>query len=177
MSVHRYFFWIEDSDIEVYKNGKVVPYKGEKKVNYSTGIENFFITWEDNSAYIDGDLVDFTFIGKKRENLEKFMKFCEKFSTDMSTKFVFDDLKSVINDKNLKKFCVEVGEKQYFLQKTEFNYNRISKNTELEKIYIYGKNIKDNLFSNIIEDMEIKTKDTAKNINESKMASFFRSRL
>ena len=173
MAVHRYFFWIEDTNIEVYKNGKVVPYRGEKKVDYSNGIKNFFVTWEDNSAYIDGNLVDFTFIGKRKENLEKFIKFCEKYPADTSTQFTFENLKSVIDDKDLKKFCVEVGEKQYFLQKTEFNYNRIPKNTELEKIYIYGKNIKENLLSDGIEDMNIQTKDT----NESKMASFFRSRL
>lgn len=173
MAVHRYFFWIEDTNIEVYKNGKAVPYRGEKKVDYSNGIKNFFVTWEDNSAYIDGNLVDFIFIGKRKENLEKFIKFCEKYPADTSTQFTFENLKSVIDDKDLKKFCVEVGEKQYFLQKTEFNYNRIPKNTELEKIYIYGKNIKENLLSDGIEDMEIQTKDT----NESKMASFFRSRL
>lgn len=173
MTIYRYFFWVEETEIEVYKNGKLIPYRAEKKANYSKGLDVFFDLWKDTASYIDGEAVDFTFIGKNKKILEKFIEFCNQFPYNSNTQFTFENLKSVIDDKDLKKFCVEVGEKQYFLQKTEFNYNRIPKNTELEKIYIYGKNIKENLLSDGIEDMEIQTKDT----NESKMASFFRSRL
>lgn len=175
MAVYRYFFWIEDNEIEIYKNGKSVLYKGEKNIDYSQGMEKFFELWEDNSAYITGEPVDFTFVGKKKENLEKFIEYCEKFPVDISKQFTFENLKSVIDDKILKKFCIEVGDRQYFLQKTEYNYNKIPRDINLEKIYICGKNIKENLLSEDNSEMEIQTK----NINEaeSEMASFFRSRL
>lgn len=173
MAIHRYFFWIEDSEIEVYKNGKSVLYRGEKKIDYSQGIEEFFENWKENSAYISGEEIDFTFIGKKEENLEKFKEFCEKFPANMNTPFTFENLKQVINEKELKKFCVKVGEKEYCLQKTEFNYNRITKNMNLEKIYILGNNIQENFLSEGVSDMEVQTK----NIKESGMASFFRSKL
>lgn len=173
MAVHRYFFWIEETEVEVYRNGKIVPFKAEKKVNYSTGLKKFFELWEDTASYIEGQSVDFIFIGKNKEYLETFAEFCEKFPYDMSTEFNFENLKSVIDDKKLDKFCIETEEEQYFLQKTEFNYNRIPKNTSLEKIYILGKNVKKNLFSENMLDMEIQTKNT----NESSMASFFRKKL
>lgn len=173
MAIHRYFFWVDDNEIEVYKNGKSVLYRGEKNIDYSQGIEKFFEMWEDNSAYITGEPVDFTFVGKKKENLEKFVEFCEKFPTDMNVQFTFENLKSVIDDKDLKKFCIEVEDKQYFLQKTEYNYSKVPKDIDLEKIYVCGKNIKENLLSEGSSDMEIQTKNTT----ESEMASFFRSRL
>lgn len=175
MAIYRYFFWIEDNELEVYKNGKIVLYKGERKVDYSQGIDSFFELWKENSAYIPEALTDFIFIGKKKENLEKFTEYCEKFPFDTSKQFTFENLKSVIDDKNLKKFCIEVGDKQYFLQKTEYNYNRIPRDIDLEKIYVYGKNIKENLLSEDNSDMEIQTKNI--NETESDMASFFRSRL
>ena len=154
MAIHRYFFWIEDSEIEVYKNGKSVLYRGEKKIDYSQGIEEFFENWKENSAYISGEEIDFTFIGKKEENLEKFKEFCEKFPANMNTPFTFENLKQVINEK-------------------EFNYNRITKNMNLEKIYILGNNIQENFLSEGVSDMEVQTKNT----KESGMASFFRSKL
>lgn len=173
MAIYRYFFWIEETEVEVYKNGKLIPYRAEKKADYSKGLDNFFELWKDTASYIDGESVDFTFIGKNKEYLERFAEFCEQFPYSSNTEFTFENLKSVIDDKELGKFCIEAGESQYFLQKTEFNYNRIPKNTSLEKIYILGENIKKNLFAENMLDMEIQTK----NINESNMASFFRKKL
>ena len=132
MAIHRYFFWIEDSEIEVYKNGKSVLYRGEKKIDYSQGIEEFFENWKENSAYISGEEIDFTFIGKKEENLEKFKEFCEKFPANMNTPFTFENLKQVINEKELN----------------------------LEKIYILGNNIQENFLSEGVSDMEVQTKNT-----------------
>lgn len=175
MAVYRYFFWVEDNEIEIYKNGKSVLYRGEKNIDYSQGVEKFFELWEDNSAYITGEPIDFTFVGKKKENLEKFIEYCEKFPVDISKKFTFENLRSVIDDKILKNFCIEVGDKQYFLQKTEYNYNRIPRDINLEKIYIYGKSIKENLLFEDNSEMEIQTKNI--NETESEMASFFRNRL
>lgn len=30
MKIHRYFFWIEDNFIEIYKNGNLEKYEGEE---------------------------------------------------------------------------------------------------------------------------------------------------
>lgn len=174
MAIHRYFFWIEDNEIEIYKNGKQVLYRGEKRIDYSTGIANFFDTWKENSAYIDGDFVDFIFIGSEKEELEKFVEFCKDFIYAPDIKFTFEDLKNILdNKKNLKKFCLNIEKKEYFLQKTEFNYNRIPKNKDLTKIYVYGDNIEENFLSEGITDLEIEIKNTT----ESKMAAFFKNRL
>ena len=172
--IHRYFFWIEDKELELYdKNGKSVKYKGEKKIDYSNSINDFFESWKNISGYDDEDFVDFTFIGEKKKNIQDFINYCEIFSSDSNKEFTFEDLKSILDDKNLKKFCVETESNQYFLQKTEFNYNKIPKDLSLKKIYVFGKNIKENLFSKDMLNIEIQTKTSSK----SEMASFFTKRL
>lgn len=172
-TVHRYFFWIEDEELEIYKNRKLIQYKGEKKYNYTNGIESFFEVWKENSAYEDGDKIDFVFIGMNQEKIGEFLSFCKRFPLEKDGEFCFEDLKSILDEKKLKRFSVEVGNNEYYFEKTEFNYNKISKDDNLEKIYILGENIKDKLFFNELGTMEIEKKSK----NESELASFFRRRL
>lgn len=175
MAIKRYFFWIEENQLELYNNGKLEKYNGEKFTDISLGVKKFFEIWKENSAYIDErDYVDFIFIGENKEKLEKFRSFAEVFEYKSEKKFDFKELKNIIQEKNLGKFCLNINdEKEYFLQKTEFKYNKILKSNDLKTIYVFGNNISTNFLSNGITDMNIEVKDS----NKSKMAEFFNKEL
>lgn len=171
--VHRYFFWIEDFELEVYKDGVLVPYHSEQKVSYKDGIDHFFELWKQNSAYIEEDFVDFTFIGTNKDKIEQFMKYSEQFPNDCKEKFTFEDLKKILDRKEISKFCIEIESKKYYLSKTKFHYSNTSKDENLEKIYVCGSNISDVFLENGTINMDVHQNQR----KEGKIASFFRNKL
>lgn len=175
---HKYFFWIENDSIEIYKNGKIQKYKGEEKFALSNGIENFWETWKENSAFISDDMVCFAFLGKDKSIIENIKKYCEDFKINENESFTFGDLKLVLSNKKLNKFSLSFNEKEFYYQKTEYSYNKIPREADLEKIYVVGNiSIKDILLSEQI-DVQTEEYETSKNIkNKSKVVSFFESKM
>ena len=79
MKIHRYFFWIQDNFIEIYKEGKIERYDGEDRI-YINNLEDFWKKWEKNSKIIlSRDKVDFTFLIDERINRENLLKSIEKY--------------------------------------------------------------------------------------------------
>ena len=67
MKIHRYFFWIEDNFIEIYKNGNLEKYEGEEKLY----IDNF----EDNLQENEGIL--YYYNPTKNEKIKQLVKYDE----------------------------------------------------------------------------------------------------
>lgn len=158
--VYRYFFWIDGEEVEIYKNGLLYKFDGEKTYNYKSDIEGFWKKWEENSAFIpDGSQVDFVFIGKDKSVIEELKKYPEtNYSWDKEGEFSFDDLKALLQDKPLKKFCVDTGEKMFFFQKHNDGYRKIAKDSSLEVIYVVGEGkIKDFNTQDDFSEEEIET--------------------
>ena len=74
MKIHRYFFWIEDNFIEIYKNGNLEKYEGEEKL-YIDNFETFWEKWKKNSKIIASrDAIDFTFLIDKKVDKDGLLK-------------------------------------------------------------------------------------------------------
>lgn len=178
MKTHKYFFWIEDDSIEVYKNGKIQKYKGEEKFSISNGIEIFWETWKENSAFISDDLIYFIFLGKDKAKIERIKKYCEDFKKSEKETFNFEDLKKILNNKKIGKFVLNLDDEELFFIKTEYGYNKIPREDNLEKIYIAGDNITKNSFSTeeIYSQNEENNSDH-QNKKQSKLISLFESKM
>ena len=78
MKVHRYFFWIEDNVIEIYKNGNLEKYEGEERL-YVDKFETFWEKWKKNSKIIASrDAIDFTFLVDKKVNKDDLIESINK---------------------------------------------------------------------------------------------------
>lgn len=178
MKIHKYFFWIEDDNIETYKDGKIQKYKGEEKFNISNGIEIFWKTWEENSAFISDDLTYFVFLGKDNLKIEKIKRYCKNLKKAKKETFTFEDLKKILNNKKIRKFSLNINGEEFCFIKTEYGYNRIPRENNFEKIYIIGDNITKKLF--LSEEIYFQSKESNsdnKNKKQSKLVSFFESKM
>ena len=105
MKIHRYFFWIEDNFIEIYKDGKLERYDGEDRT-YIDNLENFWKKWESNSRIMLSDeKIDFTFLVDEKTDRENLLNSIEKYNyeIDLSPEFSSEDLKKILDIKNIKK--------------------------------------------------------------------------
>lgn len=178
MKIHKYFFWIEDDSIETYKDGKIQKYKGEKKFSISNGIKIFWEIWKENSAFISDDLTYFIFLGKDNVEIKKIKKYCEDLKKSEEEIFTFEDLKKILNNKKIGKFVLNLGDEELFFIKTEYGYNKIPREDNLEKIYIVGDNITKNSFltEEIYSQNEENNSDD-QNKKQSKLVSFFENKM
>lgn len=93
MKIHKYFFWIEDNFIEIYKDGKLEKYDGEEKT-YINKLDEFWKKWEKNSKIIlSRDKVNFTFLIDEKIDRRSLFESIEKYQKDFSYEFSSEDLK------------------------------------------------------------------------------------
>ena len=147
MKIHRYFFWIQDNFIEIYKEGKIERYDGEDRI-YINNLEDFWKKWEKNSKIIlSRDKVDFTFLIDERINRENLLKSIEKYTKDFSSEFSSEDLKKILDIKNIKKVI--------------FNFNK-------EEV---GNNINEDILKEILNQ---RVEEKEEEIEEGILDSYFK---
>lgn len=142
MKIHRYFFWIDGNEIEIYRNGDLQRYEGSKVYEIEENFLEFWEEWEKRTSFLEEDFVDFTFIGKNEEKIKKMKdSIPQKYSLTAQCYFQFDDLKKVLQDKNLSNFLVKIGKEEYSLKKGEYEYFRSPRKEQEDIIFIVGEKI------------------------------------
>lgn len=174
MKIHRYFFWIEDNFIEIYKDGKLERYDGEEKT-YINKLDEFWKKWEKNSKIIlSRDKVNFTFLIDEKTNRESLFESIEKYQKDFSYEFSSEDLKKVLDNKNIKKVIFNFNKQEISIAKTLEKYVEIESDDDLIKIFILGNNINKDILKEILNQ---RVEDNEKEeINEGLLDSYFREK-
>lgn len=174
MKIHKYFFWIEDNFIEIYKDGKLEKYDGEEKT-YINKLDEFWKKWEKNSKIIlSRDKVNFTFLIDEKIDRGSLFESIEKYQKDFSCEFSSEDLKKVLDNKNIKKVIFNFNKQEISIAKTLEKYVETESDDDLIKIFILGNNINKDILKEILNQ---RVEDNEKEeINEGLLDSYFREK-
>ena len=130
MKIHRYFFWIEDNFIEIYKNGNLEKYEGEEKL-YIDNFENFWEKWKKNSKIIASrDAIDFTFLIDKKVNKDDLLKGLDNYKKEKEEDFFY------VWRNYIKKNYIDF-EIDFFVKNENNTYEKIK---EIQRQYIHSEN-------------------------------------
>ena len=147
MKIHRYFFWIEDNFIEIYKDGKLERYDGEDRT-YVKKLDDFWKKWESNSKIILSDeKIDFTFLIDEKIDKES---------------------------KNIKKVRFKYNDEELTIVKTEEKYIKAELDDDLIKISILGNNVNVDILKEI-SNQRVEKKEK-KEYKTGRLSSFFRKK-
>ena len=150
MKVHRYFFWIEDNFIEIYKNGSLEKYEGEERL-YINNFENFWEKWRKNSKIIASrDAIDFTFLIDKKVNKDDLLKGLDIYKKEKEINFSSEDLKNLLNVKDFKTIVFEFNNQKKVLTKTKGKYVESEFEEGLPEIALFGDNIDEDILNNLV---------------------------
>ena len=176
MKIHRYFFWIEDNFIEIYKDGKLERYDGEDRT-YINNLENFWKKWESNSRIMLSDeKIDFTFLVDEKTDRENLLNSIEKYNyeIDLSPEFSSEDLKKILDIKNIKKVIFNYNNEEITIAKTEEKYMETEFEDELTKIFILGNNINEDILKEI-SNQRVEKKEK-KDYKLGRLGSYFKKK-
>ena len=149
MKIHRYFFWIENNFIEIYKNGNLEKYEGEEKL-YINNFETFWEKWKKNSKIIlSRDAIDFTFLIDKKVNKDDLLKGLDIYKKEKEINFSSEDLKNLLNVKDFKTIVFEFNNQKKVLTKTKGRYVESEFEEDLPEITLFGDNIDENILNNL----------------------------
>lgn len=151
MKIHRYFFWIEDNFIEIYKEGKLERYDGEDRT-YINNLDDFWKKWESNSRIIlSSEKIDFTFLIDEKTDRENLLNSIEKYTSkmDFSSEFSSEDLKKILDNKNIKKARFSYNDEEIVIVKTEDKYIETELVNDSTKIFILGNNVNTDILKEI----------------------------
>lgn len=149
MKIHRYFFWIEDNFIEIYKNGKLEKYEGEEKL-YIDNFETFWKKWEKNSKIITSrDAIDFTFLVDKKVDKDNLLKNLDIYKKETEMNFSSEDLKKILDYKDFKTIVFIFNEQKKALTKTKGRYVESEFEEYFPEITLFGDNIDEDILNNL----------------------------
>ena len=149
MKIHRYFFWIEDNFVEIYKNGNLEKYEGEEKL-YVDKFETFWEKWKKNSKIIASrDAIDFTFLIDNKVNKDDLLKGLDGYKKESEINFSSEDLKKILDAKNFKTIVFEFNDQKKVLTKTKGKYVESEFEENLPEITLFGDNIDENILNNL----------------------------
>ena len=122
MKIHRYFFWIEDNFIEIYKNGNLEKYEGEERL-YIDNFKTFWEKWKKNSKIIASrDAIDFTFLVDKKVNKDDLIENLDIYKKETEVNFSSEDLKKILDIKDFKTIVFEFNSQKKVLTKAKGRY-------------------------------------------------------
>lgn len=161
MKVHRYFFWIEDNFIEIYKNGNLEKYEGEEKL-YVDNFETFWKKWKKNSKIIAShDAIDFTFLIDKKVNKDDLLKGLDNYKKETEVNFSSEDLKKILDFKDFRTIVFEFNNQKKVITKTKGRYVESEFEENLPEIFLFGDNIDEDILNNLanqrVEEKKNKT--------------------
>ena len=149
MKIHRYFFWIENNFIEIYKNWNLEKYEGEEKL-YINNFETFWEKWKKNSKIIlSRDAIDFTFLIDNKVNKDDLLKGLDSYKKESEINFSSEDLKKILDAKNFKTIVFEFNDQKKVLTKTKGRYVESEFEEDLPEITVFGDNIDENILNNL----------------------------
>lgn len=149
MKIHRYFFWIEDNFIEIYKNGNLEKYEGEEKL-YIDDFKTFWEKWKKNSKIIASrDAIDFTFFIDKKVNRDDLLKDLDIYKKESEISFSSEDLKKILDFKDFKTIVFIFNEQKKVLTKTKGKYLESEFEEDLPEIALFGENIDEDVLNNL----------------------------
>ncbi|MEX6493762.1 hypothetical protein [Fusobacterium animalis] len=149
MKIHRYFFWIEDNFIEIYKNGNLEKYEGEEKL-YIDDFKTFWEKWKKNSKIIASrDAIDFTFFIDKKVNRNDLLKDLDIYKRESEISFSSEDLKKILDCKEFKTITFVFNEQKKVLTKTKGKYLENEFEENLPEIALFGENIDEDVLNNL----------------------------
>ena len=149
MKIHRYFFWIEDNSIEIYKNGNLEKYEGEEKL-YINNFETFWEKWKKNSKIIPSrDAIDFIFLIDNKVNKDDLLKGLDSYKKESEINFSSEDLKKILDAKNFKTIVFEFNDQKKVLTKTKGRYIESEFEEDLPEITLFGDNIDEDILNNL----------------------------
>ena len=174
MKIHKYFFWIEDNFIEIYKDGKLEKYDGEEKT-YINKLDEFWKKWEKNSKIIlSRDKVNFTFLIDEKIDRGSLFESIKKYQKDFSYEFSSEDLKKILDIKNIEKVIFNFNKEEVAIAKTIEKYVETEFDEELIKIFLLGNNINKDILKEILNQ---RVEDNEKeDIHECLLDSYFREK-
>ena len=162
MRIHRYFFWVEDNFIEIYKNGKLEKYEGEERL-YIDDFETFWEKWKKNSKIITSrDAIDFTFLIDKKVDRNELLRHLDIYNKKSEINFSSEDLKKILDYRNLKKIIFVFNEQKKVLTKSNGKYFESEFDEELPEIILFGDNIDDDVLNYISNQRVENKKDKVK---------------
>ena len=149
MKIHRYFFWIEDNFIEIYKNGNLEKYEGEEKL-YIDDFKTFWEKWKKNSKIIASrDAIDFTFLVDKKVNKGDLLKNLDIYKKETEMNFSSEDLKKILDIKNIEKVIFNFNKEEVAIAKTIEKYVESEYEEDLPEILLFGENIDEDILNNL----------------------------
>ena len=149
MKIHRYFFWIEDNFIEIYKNGNLEKYEGEEKL-YIDDFKTFWEKWKKNSKIIASrDAIDFTFFIDKKVNRDDLLKDLDIYKKESEINFSSEDLKKILDCKDFKTIAFIFNEQKKVLTKSKGKYLESEFEEDLPEITLFGDNIDEDVLNNL----------------------------
>ena len=149
MKIHRYFFWIEDNFIEIYKNGNLEKYEGEERL-YINNFESFWEKWRKNSKVIASrDAIDFIFLIDKKVNKDDLLKGLNIYKKESEINFSSEDLKNILDIKDFKTIVFEFNNQKKAITKTKGRYVESEFEESLPEITLFGDNIDEDVLNNL----------------------------
>ena len=149
MKIHRYFFWIEDNFIEIYKNGSLEKYEGEERL-YIDNFKTFWEKWKKNSKIIAScDAIDFTFLIDKKVNKDNLIENLDIYKKETEVNFSSEDLKKLLDIKDFKTIVFEFNDQKKVITKTKGRYIESEFEENLPEITLFGENIDEDILNNL----------------------------
>ena len=149
MKIHRYFFWIEDNFIEIYKNGNLEKYEGEEKL-YINNFKTFWEKWKKNSKIkASRDAIDFTFLIDKKVDKDGLLKDLDIYKKENEINFSFEDLKKILDVKDFKTIVFEFNNQKKVITKAKGRYIESELEEDLPEITLFGENIDEDILNNL----------------------------
>ena len=160
MKIHRYFFWIENGFIEIFKDGKLEKYEGEEKL-HEKDFKKFWEKWKNNSQIASRDAIDFTFLIDKKVDRNELLRHLDIYNKKSEINFSSEDLKKLLDIKDFKTIVFEFNNQKKVITKTKGRYVESEFEENLPEIFLFGDNIDEDILNNLanqrVEEKKNKT--------------------
>ena len=125
---------------------------------------------------LSDEKIDFTFLVDEKTDRENLLNSIEKYSyeIDLSSEFSSEDLKKILDIKNIKKVIFNYNNEEITIAKTEEKYMETEFEDELTKIFILGNNINEDILKEI-SNQRVEKKEK-KDYKLGRLGSYFKKK-
>ena len=125
---------------------------------------------------LSDEKIDFTFLVDEKTDRENLLNSIEKYSyeIDLSSEFSSEDLKKILDIKNIKKVIFNYNNEEIAIAKTEEKYMETEFEDELTKIFILGNNINEDILKEI-SNQRVEKKEK-KDYKLGRLGSYFKKK-
>ena len=125
---------------------------------------------------LSDEKIDFTFLVDEKTDRENLLNSIEKYNyeIDLSPEFSSEDLKKILDIKNIKKVIFNYNNEEITIAKTEEKYMETEFEDELTKIFILGNNINEDILKEI-SNQRVEKKEK-KDYKLGRLGSYFKKK-